>query len=169
MADSVDDVLGMTPPPLGTHIKLRGVIKHSDTQEEVLFALGGCKDEWMPLRKNDILHVRFFRHKLCRKPGEEPHYHPAVKLTLPSNVENAPFLSVLSTLQGRMLRASRELRRLHPMSGEGSCGAPCNDVSLGFFACAPCRPEYDEDGNCECDPDNCPGADSDGNNCANDG
>jgi hypothetical protein len=158
MADSIDDILGMTPSPRVRATTLRGVIKQSDNQDEFLFAFAGCNDGWIALQKINVLHTRFFRHMLCRKAGEEPHYHSAVEIVLDPNGENASFISALSTLQDRMLRVSKQLlRSRRPMWGEGACGQDCNDIDLGIFPCGDgARPETDDEGHCSCDPDDCP-------------
>jgi hypothetical protein len=158
MADTIDDILKIEPPPLVNQLILRGLIKSGDTEDHFSFSPGGC-EEWITLRKADVLHTRLIRHTPCLKRGEEPHSHPIVEITFNKNSEMAAVVAVIARLQRSVLHTSSLLRqqRRNPLSGTGSCGQFCDDIDQGHFDCGDgARPVSDDDGHCYCDPDDCP-------------
>jgi hypothetical protein len=112
-------------------VTLQGMIKTGDRVEEVLFTPFAC-DDWIALEKGWITEVRFLRHVPCLKPGEEPHSHPLVSLSL--KIAD-PRLEAIFKLLVRLLSERRK----------GRSKLVDDDCQYGYGACGGYNPDTKQD------------------------
>lgn len=121
--------------------ELEGMVKPGN-EGEVLFAAHGC-EEWISLPKNIIKRVEYLFEKPCVKPGEAPHSHPYVRISVSTEHEQGPYLRMIATLlrQSRQRNVSLQARS----SSRGRRGAALDDdCQYGYGACGQYNPDTGE-------------------------
>lgn len=99
---SVDDLFAHSKSQ--SHIvNLVGMIKESDRDGVILYTPAGC-ESWIEISKEAIVSISYISEAPCHKPGEEPHTHPYVDMTI--SLEKHPGADYLRAISSMLRRRS---------------------------------------------------------------
>jgi hypothetical protein len=72
-------------------IVLKGLVKEGSTELTIQYSPMGC-ETWIDIEKSSITKATYIGKSRCVKAGEQPHFHPLVKLYIDGSVEQSSHL-----------------------------------------------------------------------------